>query len=327
MIKLPVGFAVPNSNKLAPMSKSRSLGTDLPVTMTYQTQLRVGQVGRPADQLYFKNPYRGPVWVDEVKFLVQFANDYPSAAFATIATRFKINGQFIVDDYVPFMLLAPHTDKIETFNAIIPSNVPHVFSSLWRLPAPMWLDEQDDLGIELAWLGNLDLYSATPTDPITVTIIVSGRATVNANRPDYRRRPFNVVWGPGILNSNSGEEAYLRSPDLALQNGLNTQAKITRMLSFMLPCKGTDETTAGTVGNVLMNLRLSHSLGYYIIKDLTPYYELFNNLSRETPLHCVMEPKEFVTVELQTLPLTGTDRAVNYLYGFSLQGYSMEKLP
>lgn len=315
----------------------RSQGKDMPVLLTYNTSLKIGEVKRPDEQIVFKNPYRGPMWVDEFGFFINgtLANlgaESPfTLAYNTFTMRMKINGRYIIDEFVPLTLLAPHTDTLE--------NVPDSYnkSFFWRLSKPMWLDELDDISIELAWKTDLNIYApavVTALASVTVPVAVSmkGRATTNAKRPSERHLPFHAVWGPStVINVDLGTETGVISPDSALRNGRNTPVHITRALGFLNE-RPTTATSNIAYSDLLMNLRISHSAGYYIVKDLTPFYELFQNVSRAADFKFTLAPKEFVTIELQTGTITlvnypgGNAGAFNYLFGFSIQGYSTEAL-
>lgn len=312
----------------------RSIGQDLPVALTYTTTLKQGSINRPGEQIYFKNPYRAPLWVDEMHFVVDSGeavsaiNKPPLGVFAM---RLKINNKYIIDEYVPLNLLGPKTDLMED------QGYTGKFIFFWRLAKPLWLDELDDITVELTWISDLNIYFDPTLVPSSVPIEVtlSGRSTLNSRRPKERFLPFNVVWGPDVLSSDLttplGVELNIFSPDSALRNGRDVPVCVTRMLGFVAP-----RFKAGVSGRIpktsfLMNLRLSHSLGYYLVKDLTPFDELFQNLSRAVDFKFILNPKEFLTLELQTSPITlsgypAATVAFNYLYGFALQGYSTEAL-
>lgn len=317
----------------------RSAGTDLPVALTYTTSLQVGQINRPVEQLYFKNPYRAPMWVDEFHFKVSGLNylyeaiGYFRVPFQLFSMRLKVNGKYIVDEFVPLALLGPHTDAAESFISINGAavEIDQTISFFWRLAKPMWLDELDDVTIELAWQSNLDIYYSPSTVAalsVPVAVTMCGRSTKNKNRPKERYLPFNVVWGPQLFVTSLTAETALTSPDNALRNGKDVPVIISRMLGFtdvMFDSVGVNSTTSMDT-DVLMNMRISHSLGYYLVKDLTPFFELFQNESRAVDLKFVLNPKEFITIELQTLASSGFTAPARYLQGFSLQGYSTETL-
>lgn len=302
--------------------RPRSQGEDLPIALKYQVSILIGAVKRPTEQAYFQNPYRAPMWVDEFHFGIENnENVLPNMVFAM---RMKINGQYIVDDYVPLTLLGPHTDITEnTFSGL---------SFFWRLAKPMWLDELDDVSIELTWLGDLDI-SATgfQTNPIDLIVTMCGRSTLSKNRPAERALPFNTVWGPLAFTSTIGSETSLISPDNALRNGKNTPVTVTRIFGSTFETQSAGHAGIIVNSDLLLNLRISHSLGYYLVKDLTPFFELFQNVSRAADVKFVLNPKEFITIELLTKTITLVDypettQQFQYFTGFALQGYYMEKL-
>jgi len=311
---------------------ARSVGTDLPIALSYSTVLPLNQVNRPIEQLYFKNPYRAPLWVDEFQFLIS-----SSARFippSLLGMRMKINDKYISDEFVPLSCLAPHTDSVETVLDLS-------LSFFWRLNKAMWLDELDDVSIELKFVGNLNVFNATAlaaiaAAPPTVTVTMKGRSTLNANRPKERFLPFNVAWGPVLFETIAAAESTLRSPDSALRNGRNKNVVVTRLLSdakTAINSEPIDGVTANYAGNsvILLNMRISHSDGYYIVKDLTPYFELFQNLSRVADFKFLMKPKDFITIELQTktfVPIGYPQpmAPIRYLLAFGLQGYTTEAL-
>lgn len=322
----------------------RSEGTHLPVLLTYTALLKQNQTVQPVEQLYFKNPYRAPMWVDEFHFTIRQQGEEIDdfVPYELMAMRMKLNGQYIVDDFVPLCLVGPHTDSAESSDQTSGASYGNRRSFLWRLAKPLWVDELDDLVMELTWLSGFTRYItiADIADVVmNVQVALAGRSTVNANRPKERFLPFNVVWNPGMLTAPVDEEFTERSPDSALRNGRDSAVVITRMLGTMTPIIGDPETAEGILAmnsNFLMNLRISHSAGYYMVKDLTPFYELFQNLSRSFEIRFVLQPKEFLTVELQSNTITLVandgggepvpDPTAYLLTGFSLQGYSVEAL-
>lgn len=318
--------------------EGRSIGSDLPVMITYSAVLKPGQSSRPTQQLYFKNPYRAPMWVDEIHFEVISSGDddgtfTPSTPPQCVSMRLKLNNKFIVDDFTPLYLLAPHTDIAET--AHFPSNFTtgKVNSFLYRFAKPMWVDELDDLLMELALNVDMVTLGFNSTQTPTVVVTLCGRSTVQENRPKVRYIPFNVHWGTGIFSADVATEFDKRSPDSALRNGRDVPVTITRMLGDVRAWPELTITveTNTSDSSMLLNLRISHSLGYYLVKDLTPFFELFQNVSREFAVKFVLQPKEFLTIELETGKLAEAvpsyiHNPTRYFGGFSLQGYETEAL-
>lgn len=318
----------------------RSEGTNMPVLLTYTALLKQNNIARPAEQIYFKNPYRAPMWVDEFHFTIrQEGEEIPDfVPYELMAMRMKLNGQYIVEDYVPLCLLGPHTDSAEVSDQTSGESYNTRRSFLWRLAKPLWVDELDDLLIELTWLSGFSRYITRANIEgveMNVQVALAGRSTVNASRPRERCLPFSVVWNPGMLTVPTEDEFTQRSPDSALRNGRENPVVITRLLGTMNPLTyAVDDGYTPVNSNFLMDLRISHSAGYYMVKDLTPFYELFQNLSRYVDIKFVLQPKEFLTVELQSRTIVLVDGGVEpdpnptaYLMaGFSLQGYSVEAL-
>lgn len=311
----------------------RSKGVEMPIALNYQTTLAPGQSSRPSNQIHFKNPYRSPMWVDEFHFNI-VANASTSLPPSVFGMRLKCNAQFVSDEFVPLVLLGPHTDWAETGIYQTPFvNYSKVtfYSFIWKLAKPMWVDELDDLTMELNWLTNEKALHAVATSA-NVTVTICGRATRSENRPKQRALPFNVVWTPELFETLASAESYKISPDSALRNGRNTPATITRIMGDMrLSPTSTTSAVFLPTSNMLLDVKLSHSLGYFLTSSFIPYYELFNNLSRELAVKFVLQPKEFLTVELQTRVFTAvgypqTLQPFTYYGGFALQGYTLEPL-
>lgn len=323
----------------------RSQGVESPIALTYSVTLSVGQVSRPSEQLSFKNPYRAPMWVDELHFEIQSGPSFGSDSanlYTTrtppeaVSMRLKLNNKYIVEDFVPLFLLAPKTDTSERHNAggslgqlqAVPSRVCSFF---YRLAKPMWVEELDDLLMELRLDSTLVALGYNATQQPIVTVTMCGRSTLNSRRPKQRYLPFNVRWQPDVFSSAVNVETTVRSPDSALHNGNKRAAVITRMLGDMRSWLNDVPNVLGCDSAMLLALRISHSGGYYLVKDLTPFYELFENTSRALELKFVLQPGEFLTLELQTDKLAETVPAYildspRYWGGFSLQGYTVEDL-
>lgn len=320
----------------------RSNGKQLPILLNYSVDLKYNQSTKPTEQIHFKNPYSGPMWVDELHFVVHQPptglSDNPAVRqvipVELMAMRMKLNNSYIVDEFVPLVLIAPHTD----FSEIYVGEGLLDYSFFWRLARPLWVDELDDLAIELSWLP-FNGYNPDGVDPATITMTVKvslcGRGSINANRPKERYLPFHATWTPAVLEAGNVTTEYsTRSPDSALRNTRNTPVTITRMLGSLKTTPNLLPEDMGTnfIPTFLFNNRISHSAGYYLVKDLTPFYELFQNFSRVFDVKFVMQPKEFLTVEVQTTPFDyfpageTPDIVANYLVCYSLQGYSVEAL-
>lgn len=328
----------------------RSDGTDLPVALSYSLTVKVGQTSRPTQQSIFKNPYRAPLWIDEILFTVSnpddsdyllYGNSQPPSA-ALVGLRMKVNNRYLVEEFVPLWLLAPRLDVGEAVQDNVGTTVsPYQKSFMWKLAKPMWLDELDDLSYEINFSSAAMQFGFPQTSTATVTVTVKGRSTINSKRPKERAVPFAVVWNPDMFSCLPNAETQVVAPDNALRNGRPYPVVITRMLSdFMSPPPLVTSVARGSNSNMLLQARISHSLGYYFVKDLVPLYEMFLNLHREFGVRFVLQPKEFLTVELHTRALgeaalvyaytdeggakSFTVPAVQYWGGFSLQGYSME---
>lgn len=326
----------------------RSIGKEMPVALSYSLTVQVGQSTRPTQQSIFKNPYRGPLWVDEIVFTVSNPDDdlvnsqIPSAGL--VGMRMKIDNRYLIEEFVPLWLLAPKIDISEqvTDNGFtVPS--PYMNTFFWRLAKPMWLEELEDLSYEFNFNSAATQFGFPQSSTATVQITVHGRATLVENRPKERYVPFNVVWQPDMFTSAIDVETYVFSPDNALRNGRNVPVMVTRLFGDFLaaPPLSVDQSQAqGANTTVLLQARISHSLGYYFVKDLVPLYEMFLNSHREFGVKFALRPKEFLTVELQTRainpitysytdeggPATFTVPAIQYYGGFALQGYSVEPL-
>lgn len=311
----------------------RSIGSDLPIALSYSVTLAKGQVSRPTEQINFKNPYRGPMWVDEFHFNIGTIEGTTPAQ--VIGMRLKLNDRYIIDEFVPFVLLGPHTDFSEGPFGIASFTTSGPLSFFWRLVKPLWVDELDDLLMEFNFLADTGVFTGFGNSiTIDVKATLCGRATKSENRPAERYLPFNVVWHPERFDTVADVESNKISPDSALRNGRNESAFITRILGSMNVMRPNVSAALGfPTTEYLLNLRISHSLGYYLVKDLTPFYELFDNLSRECDLKFVLRSKEFLTVELQTETIVTTAppyshavQPISYYGGFALQGYTVEKL-
>lgn len=256
---------------------------NFPILLPMTKTLVAGGAVRPDDQIVFRNPYNTPMIVEQLNFLVLGTFQDPKQS----KIRLKINGQYIVNDFVPFPLLCPRID----YNENRQGN--RVFSTYWRPVKPLWLDAKEDISVELLLDPN-DSYVGTQATE-TVTVSLAGKSV--DFRPTERYMPFNAVWNVPITSLIISSTSSLQSPDSALFNGINDPVYITRMLSDYGKWAARSDAPLNTQEDFfLLQTRISHSNGSYIVKDPIRLFELFSGWGRNLDTRFVMQPKEFITI-------------------------------
>lgn len=311
------------------MSNAPSLPTEAPIVLKYPVNLPFTGAVMSLDGTDLKNPYKTPMWVDEVRIQQRPQDPNPlqngtfssNPAGASISIRLSLNGKLMFDDFVPLNVLSNLAD---------PYVVIGTPALLLRLPKPMWLDENDQLSAELKWQNLAPPFNywqtnlGTANNTVALDFLVFGRLTENSKRPKVRHLPFACSWTqeqPFV----TGDEDFTRyrSPDSALYNGRLSNVHITRAHGVQL---------ASQVPFLVpeMRLQISDSNGGYICKDPTPVYELFGLFSSWLDQSFIFKPGDFWTVEVE---LTDGDvlRPAQALDGLMIQmgltGYQTETLP
>lgn len=300
--------------------------TDLPVALVYTTLLKVGDTIRPQQADEFKNPYNSHIWIDEITFTA-FPAVVAKLTGKALKMRFKVDNRFIVEDFVPFSLLAPRTDTSEDI-ATTAFEQGNAISVTWKMPKPFWVSKNENILMELRLDRNeVVAVSGDITQQATVNVAVKGRATWEV--PKERFVPWVVSWRPDVFTTLV---APLVSPDEVLKNSRNQDVMVTRMLSdFGREIFDASILNAPFVqGDTWLTALISHSKGYYIVKQPTPTQELFSGSRRNLDIKFPLRPLEFLTVQLEiekpTLPLITSPTTTRYYGGISLHGYSMEKV-
>lgn len=304
---------------------------NLPISLTYTTALAPGQKIRPQQMEEFKNPYPSHMYIDEITF-----HAAPAVAIKftgkALKVRFKVDNRYVIEDFTPLTLLAPRTDISEdtSINASVDN-----LSVTWKLPKPFWIARREDILFEF-FLDNVEIAAAggSTSQRVTLTTCIKARSTDDV--PAQRYVPFTVHWRPAIFT----DDAVLMSGDDILKNSRGQDVHVTRLLS--------DFGTATTIGSSLYNtnsvttaintgvlwlrMLLSHSLGYYLVKQLTPMAELFGGNRRNLDVRFILKPLEFLTVQLEAAtPVEAdvpdlTDIHIMYYGGISVQGFSIEEV-
>lgn len=305
-----------------------SMASNYPVSLNYSTTLKPGDKVRPNQMEEFKNPYPSHLYIDEITFDVNPAVAIKLTGKA-FKMRLKLDNRYVVEDFTPLTLLAPRTDISEDTSTT--ASVDNL-SVTWKMPKPFWVARHENILIEL-FLDNVEIIAAggNLNQRGLVNVCVKGRATKEV--PRERCTPFVVHWRPAIWVG----DASLMSGDENLKNSRAQEVTVTRMLS--------DFGTATTIGSTLYNtnganintgtlwlkMLLSHSSGYYLVKQQTPVAELFGGNRRNLDIRFKLKPLEFLTVQLEALKQAvpsglSVELGIMYYGGFSVHGYSMEKV-
>lgn len=285
-----------------------------PILLPMTKLLNAGGVVRPDDQLVFKNPYDSPMVIKELNFLILGTSQDAKQT----KVRLQINGQYIIDDFVPLPLLCPRLDYMENNQNV------SVFSAKWKFAKPLWLDVRDDILVEFQLDANDGFQGTSGTETFSISVV--GESVDYT--PKERYLPFNVVWNVPLTTQIITGSSSLQSPDSALYNGKNSPVFVTRMLADF----GRWFVGSGTNVNedfFLLQTRISHSNGSYIVKDPIRLFELFSGWGRNLDTRFVLQPKEFITIDLDITAFSETvsnPLTTQYEGGFSLQGYSIEAL-
>lgn len=307
-----------------------------PIALTFQNQLVPGSVATPDPGVSIKNPYRSPMWIDEIRF--NFSSEGMSAIPGNlVAIRAKLNGKYFINEPVLIRALVPQLDITETLLGGGDSG-----NYVWKLWKPIWMDADDEMDLELSWQipqlpnagGGLPAIAWGNSGATNVIVTVLGRSTTLNNRPQVRHLPWATKWTTEFINYGSPVPYLQRSPDSAIANQLRHHVNVRRMLCAFgfgndFP-QALDAVPESFVNNTL---RISDSNGVYIAKDPIPLFELFTGTTRAYDLNFVMKPKDFWTLEFTFgNPDYLTDSfdiptvAYNVFYQFALTGFTEEAL-
>lgn len=197
------------------------------------------------------------------------------------------------------------------------------FTTIIRFDKPVYVPANQRIIGTLKNAANPPVWGAGPSASIEGWMTAVGRRAQPNEKPDVIHVPWFSSWKSPLSAVGAGVVYQYRSPDHALANGNEQPIYVQRMLGAL--------ATGAIVGEVMpCDVRISDSNQRYIVRELTPMYELFSYQQRDWDMGCILKPKEFLNVEVSfdTSPLvaagnfsTGYVAADQVQAFFGLAGY------
>jgi hypothetical protein len=269
-----------------------SLPPEIPVVLETTFTVAANGEGNPTKLSELINPYRVPMWVDEIRIS---ATDYSSffSLFTQTHTRILFGRYAITNEFVPTGVLAPRW--------------PGDGHVVIRLQKPLYVTPQD-------------LLVPTIRSEVSLTIRFSlvGRLA-QALPPDQK------IWVPYIT--------AFQGTTVAIGNTSSQESKRTDLANpFRTPLYtrfflGRRTAVANNVVNGIANnepsitVRMSNHLGRPIVRDPTPFFDLFNIRDQSWTVNAMLP---FGGYFLANVDVDATDAEEDQRFDISMFGYREE---
>lgn len=301
-----------------------------PITSSYRTQLVPGSNVAAYD---LNQQQRDPIVIDKFQFsCLRNSPGNPDPAAAAAVAQIEV-GTFVdfalqvgsrevrMGDLVPlpsFCARKGYADGAALNSGIEVGNGTYY---QWSLPKPMLVLPGTRIYALLRYPVELQTGGFRPL-AIDVTVTMIGRSLRRGETPPLTTCvPFLTGWRAPAVAIGAGVQVAQSSPDPAIANQFDIPVRVTSMLG----CLATQFWAGEVIPDAMV--RISSSMGGYIVRELTPLMELFSGRHRAWNIACSMQPKEYWTVELEystnalLTPITdyvATDEVQGI---FGLQGY------
>ena len=266
-----------------------------------------------------ENPQRGPYWLDEIRFYADGSAFQQLCYSELLQARIMVGRYLLTHDFVPLRLLAPRFNQLpgQIASALLHTNASPDSSTVFRLDKPMWVAQTDLVSIELrldpnivttALLSNLGVTSFA--FDVFAALICRSIAS-GTKRPKKMSIPYVAYWNSGLLPL--GVKYQLRSTENDLKNPYAEPLRVTGLSGYLnfdfddcnVPSANYNSVHGATgwqMGALLNRdavLRMHDSKGAMLIRDLTPFGQVFHTRHGFWDFSCTMPPKSFYIVAPQ----------------------------
>ncbi len=271
-----------------------------PVLLSASVDLASGATAQP-DMDKLSSPFRTPMVITEIRFMSRITDpgDYVNMTFS-LRVALRVGRFSITDVPTPISMFGTSHDALTeqqmSDNLYVAGQYNVVSFNKWLLPKPLFLRPGESIIPQAS--RTVDGYAGTARLWITYAgyMLAPGTPT-----PEKLMVPYVGVWMPSRTASTSISDGDFSNP---FKTPLRVQRFIGRL--FNSTDWGTpnyEDIDSGWDAGALM-VRMSDSQGYNVVRDFTPFSQVFQINRRVLPVKRTLAPGENFTAQLQGVSAT-----------------------
>jgi hypothetical protein len=263
-----------------------------------------------ANETELRNPNKGPMLIDEIRFLMRYrinpggrATDL--AINALIETNLTLGRDALTADFTPIWLLGRVIEEAAENQTDGIGVIPNLFNyvrTIWKFSRPLYIPENGYLAPQFRF--NPFVSTLLGSNPATATVrcTYAGRSlSTGTVDPEMICIPYASAFVPAPVAGGSAA-AQLDSNEAQLVNATAQDLKVTRFVGRVFG--GQREmirnesltTDAAMDGGTLV--RMTDSDGQIVVRDGTVFNHLFNYTDRSWYRRSVLRPRDYFIASL-----------------------------
>src|ERR1700682_435950 len=305
------------------------LKTPYPLLLSAKTpNLTNNAVVSPTDASFLANPTRQAMFVDEIRFSIPSGipaqGSGATVAMAFTGCRLTMGRLAITNGFVPLVFFGKSLTPTDVSNGgiALTASTQSGFCVTWKLPKPLYVPPGEFISPrfqfvpQVAPVGSAGFPDVTP---FQIEMSIVGRSLpVDCPVPRTIDMPWISFWQSKALNCTVSASVTVLTRDQSretdLVNPFNSPLYLQRLVG-RLPAIGTaggagafEANDAGFcfIGSEFVTLRMVNSYGGVMVKDFTPFYDLFHLFDKAWTINTKMPPKTFLTTFLECNTTTST---------------------
>mgnify|MGYP001566356905 FL=1 len=279
-----------------------------------------------ADTSRLENPYREPMWIDEIRFRLPAAEagGTQASAWSSLRCELKLGETPLTKGFVPIGLFGKAlNDSIEGA-----SGGPPMFT--WKLPKPLYVPARELLRPTIYY----DSFTSAPAK--TVNIIYCCRPVLKGTPPPrVLQIPWVTHFQPAFLaltGAAAANDQTDQSTPADLYNPWDQELHVQRFVGRLMGRNTSGEAhTSMSIASANINLTTGiltsgtlvsaqDSFNNILIRDRTPFAHVFDFLDRAWTVNCVLPPKGFYLFTVDRLWAAYT-KTITATVGISMVGW------
>jgi len=237
-----------------------------------------------ADTSLLENPFRAPMWLDEIRFRLDSGTGWSS-----MFVELKLGEIPITKGFVPISLMGKAlNDSVEPMT-----------SFTWKLPKPLFIPARELLRPTLYF----QTYSGASARTVTI-IYVCRPLEKGTPAPSLIQLPWVTYYSPPYMASPLIDQTDQSTPS-DLYNPFDQDMRIQRFVGRLMVQGSASENdgqmsiasanTNLTTGQITSGTLVSaqDSFNNILIRDRTPFAHVFDFVDRAWTVNCVLPPKGF----------------------------------
>ncbi len=300
-----------------------------PVVLTAAVTLAQGATAQP-DMDKLTSPFRSPMLVDEIRFMLRSADTAGLATFVfagAVKVALKMGRFAITDVPTPIWNFGPYGDEDtasqQSTDLYAASSTNRIEFYRWVLPKPLFLRPGESIIPQVSRAADATSISTKLWITYAGRLLAPGTPTpreLYVPHVDYWA-PLNTVDAP---NSNQIFANPYRSP-------LKIQRFVGHLQQTFGSVSGGDDIgissgldNAGANDGTEVQAKISDSTGYNVVRDFMPFGTLFQLSRRAFTVQRTLDPREGMKVQLRNVIAPLGSGSINPQ--ISMIGYRAERL-